>query len=1712
MQSLLNFIVDMSNFDPEKEYLHEFQTESEFEEAYYGEDYNEPWVSAIHEENDEVAFNKRTVTAITLVSLSWVTDVPATGGTASKDNCAYTVIGHRMGGIDSDITRMCVVTGTLNVQPSENTERHTAGTLELTFTYGQLSATGEVAVYQEAYVPVIFVTAITLDNLTWVVDVPATGGTADKDNCVYFVTAHYNDSSSGDVTSLATLTGDLTVTATTVKNLHSAGTLTLTATYSGFSATDSVTVYQEGTASYYTNQYLTLDVISGGTIVWKSVGNTPKTISYSLDSGATWTTITSTTQGVDITVNDGDKVLIKGTETRYATSKENYSGFSGGTASYNIEGNIMSLLYGDNFSGNTALTTTYTFCSLFKQSNVVSAENLVLPATTLTAHCYRALFANSPSVIVAPDLPATTLADSCYRYMFQDCSIESAPDLLAPVLVVECYEGMFNKCSNLHYIKCLATDINALSGTLAWVQSVATRGTFVKAADIEWTIGNNGIPTKWTIQEDGVKKPTITCDGLYITLTPQTQGAETYYRLNQTGNYLSYTSPISISADTLVEAYCTYSGFTSLTASATCIYDDGLEEPVIYCDGEYITISCETGGATVYYSLDHDTAYTEYDSAIAITGDTYVESYSEIDGRQSELVSANCIYDASLKAPEIDCDGTAVTIACRTANADIYYDLDHAGSFTLYVSAITITADTYVEAYSVYSGETSTTVSETCIYNPNHDYSRDYLTFRILTSGYVPWNVVTEQGTAVQPRAIQYSLNGDPWVTITAGSSTKIAVQAGDVLRFKGTNTTYCDGNNRSFNGFDCLNLSNAATYNAEGNIMSLIYGDNFLNNSEIPNGSTFTFNSLFKQSNVISAENLILPATAMTAHCYRGMFSKSTTITVAPQLPATVLADSCYRYMFEDCGSLVAAPDLPAQTLVTECYHAMFTGCSALNYIRCLAITGFSATNCKAGWTSNVSNTGTFVKDSSVSVSTWTRGINGIPTNWLVYDDVAVAVPVITCDGYNNVTITCETVGADIYYRLNEEGSYSAYTSAFTITADTVVQAYSEYSGQTSRVVFHTCEYISDIPFEASNRDLAKWSFNGDEVTAPYSVNRIDGHSANYAKGTFNFETSFALREQQTTYLWFQHADQSATIFIDNVQVEKHWGGYAAFFVDITNFVHSGSNAVRVALKNNEGNNLAPAAGDFNLNATLGKVKLFSSPYVPAMKYGYDGFHVTSDVATSSATIYVKTTVPTGATVTCEIDDGTFHYGYSASSTANEMIFSATVQNPHLWHGTLDPHLYNITMEIYANGDLYHRYQRPYGLRFYEYVIDAVSGEGTYTGFLLNGQPYLLRGCCMHDDITGKANALSDADYAQTFSVIQELGLNFLRLAHYPHPKETYDWCDRFGIVVQTEGPCVNKLQSTMPTDYYDHLSSQYTDMVTQHYNHPCIFFWGLSNETTTDDKAFGKTKIEGYTNLIKTLDQERLVGYVLAESPGQSPSAYYNDPNVDWFGCNIYVGWYSSKNSNNPTSAINTRLNNTIGRVGKPMAYSEYGCGGTQHCHSDDFMTTTTRGNYERHDIEYMMWLHEGQIAAIKNFPQLLFTSQWQLFDIAVASRNEGYTVCLDGENTSIDEDLRRLNDKGLVERDHVTKKDPFYLYKAWWNPTPFVHICGKDYTKKDDRVIKCYTNDGNSLSLYVNNVLAETVTVTDNIATFTAADYSSGDVIRVEGTNQLDTFTFA
>lgn len=289
-------------------------------------------------------------------------------------------------------------------------------------------------------------------------------------------------------------------------------------------------------------------------------------VSYSVDNGANWVTTPNVASTlVTITtpsLSAGDKVLWKGTASVYSKNDSNTAAknsyFVLGSTKFKLYGNIASLLYGDNFVGqNTLSTKDYVFTYMFtNNTGLTTAENLVipfsemgnktlcytfagcssmenapqLPATTLGTACYSNMFKGCTSLLEPPELPATTLAAYCYNCMFYGCSslnsasslnattlanycynymyygcknITTAPALNATTLVTGCYYSMFNGCNVLNYVKMMATDISATSCLTNWMYSVASTGTFVKAASMtSLPSGASGIPSGWTVEDE----------------------------------------------------------------------------------------------------------------------------------------------------------------------------------------------------------------------------------------------------------------------------------------------------------------------------------------------------------------------------------------------------------------------------------------------------------------------------------------------------------------------------------------------------------------------------------------------------------------------------------------------------------------------------------------------------------------------------------------------------------------------------------------------------------------------------------------------------------------------------------------------------------------------------------------------------------------------------------------------------------------------------------------------------------------------------------------------------------------------------------------------------------------------------------------------------------------------------------------------------------
>lgn len=255
---------------------------------------------------------------------------------------------------------------------------------------------------------------------------------------------------------------------------------------------------------------LTFEIISGGTINLKA-NNGDKTVvlEYQKNDGE-WIPFTSSTAGYDILVEAGDKVRFIGNNDAMAGppplfGDDKTNQFKDSTATYNIYGNIMSILSKTGYTEMTAITTDLCFAHLFQDClGLVSARNLVLPALTLSKSCYKCMFQGSTNLVYGPKvLPATTLAYWCCLQMFRNCtSLVAGPDLLASNLDAErVYSNLYGNCTSLNYVKCLATSFTGNNCTQGWLYNVSSTGTFVKHPNATWESGISGIPTGWTVQD-----------------------------------------------------------------------------------------------------------------------------------------------------------------------------------------------------------------------------------------------------------------------------------------------------------------------------------------------------------------------------------------------------------------------------------------------------------------------------------------------------------------------------------------------------------------------------------------------------------------------------------------------------------------------------------------------------------------------------------------------------------------------------------------------------------------------------------------------------------------------------------------------------------------------------------------------------------------------------------------------------------------------------------------------------------------------------------------------------------------------------------------------------------------------------------------------------------------------------------------------------------
>ena len=185
------------------------------------------------------------------------------------------------------------------------------------------------------------------------------------------------------------------------------------------------------------------------------------------------------------------------------------------------------------------------------------------------------------------------------------------------------------------------------------------------------------------------------------------------------------------------------------------------------------------------------------------------------------------------------------------------------------------------------------------------------------------------------------------------------------------------------------------------------------------------------------------------------------------------------------------------------------------------------------------------------------------------------------------------------------------------------------------------------------------------------------------------------------------------------------------------------------------------------------------------------------------------------------------------------------SVSNPELW-SVDSPKLYRAVCSVSRDEEVVDCEAIRFGVRSAEFRPDE--------GFFLNGERVELRGCNRHESMPGFGRALPACLHGEDARMMKEMGLNFVRLAHYPQSPVFLDACDELGLLVYAE---IATWKSVRAGSWLRSAVRQMEDLVRRDRNHPSIIIWGMGNE------ARSRKAYERLGAMARALDPGRPVTY---------------------------------------------------------------------------------------------------------------------------------------------------------------------------------------------------------------------------------------------------------
>lgn len=628
----------------------------------------------------------------------------------------------------------------------------------------------------------------------------------------------------------------------------------------------------------------------------------------------------------------------------------------------------------------------------------------------------------------------------------------------------------------------------------------------------------------------------------------------------------------------------------------------------------------------------------------------------------------------------------------------------------------------------------------------------------------------------------------------------------------------------------------------------------------------------------------------------------------------------------------------------------------------------------------------------------------------------------------------------------------------------------------QSSRLVSVVLLMLYGMSMFAQRQDILlnnDWNFRfshqvqkGTEVRVdlPHTWNAQDALSGkiDYKRGIGNYEKNLFIRPEwkgKRLFIRFEGVNNIADVFINRRHIGEHRGGYGAFIFEITGKVEYGKeNSILVRVNNGEQLDIMPLVGDFNFYGGIYRdvhLLITDETCISPLDYASPGVRLIQDsVSHRYAKVRAIVDLSNGSSGNQEVElnvrlldgqrvvkEGTKNVNLSGNEVMQQEL-TFEIDQPHLWNGRQDPFLYQAEVTLFRNGQMVDRVTQPLGLRFYRIDPDK--------GFFLNGKHLPLQGVCRHQDRSEVGNALRPQHHEEDVALMLEMGVNAVRLAHYPQATYFYDLMDKNGIIVWAEIPFVG------PGGYNDkgfvdlpafraNGKEQLKELIRQHYNHPSICVWGLFNELT----ELGDNPVEYIKELNVLAHQEDTT------RPTTSASNQMGDLNfiTDAIAWNRYDGWYGGTPAD---------LGKWLDRMHKDhpeicIAISEYGAGASIYHQQDSLVKTVPTSWW--HPENWQTYYHIENWKTISSRPYVWGSFVWNMFDFGAAHRTEG--------------DRPGINDKGLVTFDRKVRKDAFYFYKANWNrEEPMLYLTGKRNTVRTQRLqtITAFTNLSEA-ELFVN-----------------------------------------